>query len=214
MNSNKGLKIFSIILECSFIGSIILYVYNYYLSSKKYEIIPVEIKSRLNLFIIIAFISLILFLIIKYALYIKNKPVKEDVQLQMNLKEEKVEKETKYRNLEAPVTERVFIYKNEYEVPKDRQTICENCGNVVDKNAFICIKCGCLLKEMPKERVVERVIKEIPRERVINKAPKKVYKPISNAQITNILINSGLLIGIVIFVILIVNLAVERGIIA
>ena len=214
MNSNKGLKIFSIILECSFIGSIILYVYNYYLSSKKYEIIPVEIKSRLNLFIIIAFISLILFLIIKYALYIKNKPVKEDVQLQMDLKEEKEEKETKYRNLEAPVTERVFIYKNEYEVPKDRQTICENCGNVVDKNAFICVKCGCLLKEMPKERVVERVIKEIPRERVINKAPKKVYKPISNAQITNILINSGLLIGIVIFVILIVNLAVERGIIA
>ena len=214
MNSNKGLKIFSIILECSFIGSIILYVYNYFVSSKKYEIMPIEIKKRLNLFIIIAVVSLILFLIIKYVLYIKNKPVKEDVQLQMNLKEEREEKETKYRNLEAPVTERVFIYKNEYEVPKDRQSICENCGNVVDKNAFICVKCGCLLKEMPKERVVERVIKEIPRERVINKAPKKVYKPMSNAQITNILINLGLVIGIVIFVILIVNLAVERGIIA
>lgn len=214
MNSNKGLKIFSIILECSFIGSIILYVYNYYLSSKKYEIMPVEIKNRLNLFIIIAVVSLILFLIIKYALYIKNKPVDENVQLEMDLKEEKEEKETKYRNLEAPVTERVFIYKNEYEVPKDRQSICENCGNVVDKNAFICVKCGCLLKEMPKERVVERVIKEVPREREINKAPKKVYKPMSNAQITNILINLGLVIGIVIFVILIVNLAVERGIIA
>ena len=214
MNSNKGLKIFSIILECSFIGSIILYVYNYYLSSKKYEIIPVEIKNRLNLFIIIAVVSLILFLIIKYALYIKNKPVDENVQLEMDLKEEKEEKETKYRNLEAPVTERVFIYKNEYEVPKDRQSICENCGNVVDKNAFICVKCGCLLKEMPKERVVERVIKEIPRERVINKAPKKVYKPMSDVQISNMLINLGLVIGIVIFVILIVNLAVERGIIA
>lgn len=214
MNSNKGLKIFSIILECSFIGSIILYVYNYYLSSKKYEIMPVEIKNRLNLFIIIAVVSLILFLIIKYALYIKNKPVDENVQLEMDLKEEKEEKETKYRNLEAPVTERVFIYKNEYEVPKDRQSICENCGNVVDKNAFICVKCGCLLKEMPKERVVERVIKEIPRERVINKAPKKVYKPMSDVQISNMLINLGLVIGIVIFVILIVNLAVERGIIA
>lgn len=214
MNSNKGLKIFSIILECSFIGSIILYVYNYYLSSKKYEIMPVEIKNRLNLFIIIAVVSLILFLIIKYALYIKNKPVDENVQLEMDLKEEKEEKETKYRNLEAPVTERVFIYKNEYEVPKDRQSICENCGNVVDKNAFICVKCGCLLKEMPKERVVERVIKEIPRERVSNNAPKKVYKPMSNVQISNMLINLGLVIGIVIFVILIVNLAVERGIIA
>ena len=214
MNSNKGLKIFSIILECSFIGSIILYVYNYYLSSKKYEIMPAEIKNRLNLFIIIAVISLILFLIIKYALNIKNKTIDENVQLEMDLKEEKEEKETKYRNLEAPVTERVFIYKNEYEVPKDRQSICENCGNVVDKNAFICVKCGCLLKEMPKERVVERVIKEIPRERVINKAPKKVYKPMSDVQISNMLINLGLVIGIVIFVILIVNLAVERGIIA
>ena len=211
MNSNKGLKIFSIILECSFIGSIILYVYNYYLSSKKYEIMPAEIKNRLNLFIIIAVISLILFLVIKYALNIKNKTIDENVQLEMDLKEEK---ETKYRNLEAPITERVFIYKNEYEVPKDRQTICENCGNVVDKNAFICVKCGCLLKEMPKERVVERVIKEVPREKVIRETTKKVYKPMSNAQITNILINLGLVIGIVIFVILIVNLAVERGIIA
>ena len=211
MNSNKGLKIFSIILECSFIGSIILYVYNYYLSSKKYEIMPAEIKNRLNLFIIIAVISLILFLVIKYALNIKNKTIDENVQLEMDLKEEK---ETKYRNLEAPITERVFIYKNEYEVPKDRQTICENCGNVVDKNAFICVKCGCLLKEMPKERVVERVIKEVPREKVIRETTKKVYKPMSNAQSTNILINLGLVIGIVIFVILIVNLAVERGIIA
>lgn len=205
MNSNKSLKVFSIILECSFIGSIILYVYNYFVFSKKYEIMPIEVKKRLNLFIIIAVVSLILFLIIKYALHIKNKPAKEDVQLQMNLKEEREEKETKYRNLEAPVTERVFIYKNEYEVPKDRQSICENCGNVVDKNAFICVKCGCLLKEMPKERVVERVIRE---------TPKKAYKPINNARITNILINSGLIIGIVIFVILIVNLAIERGIIS
>lgn len=205
MNSNKGLKIFSIILECSFIGSIILYVYNYYFFSKKYEIMPVEIKNRLNLFIIIAVVSLILFLIIKYVLYIKNKPVKEDIQLQMNLKEEREDKETKYRNLEAPVTERVFIYKNEYEVPKDRQSICENCGNVVDKNAFICVKCGCLLKEMPKERVVERVIKEVP---------KKRYKHMDNVRLTNILINSGLIIGILIFVILIVNLAIERGIIS
>lgn len=213
MKLNKSLKIFSIILECSFIGSIILYVYNYYLSSKKYEIMPAEIKNRLNLFIIIAVISLILFLVIKYALNIKNKTIDENVQLEMDLKEEKEEKETKYRNLEAPITERVFIYKNEYEVPKDRQTICENCGNVVDKNAFICVKCGCLLKEMPKERVVERVIKEVPKERVIRETPKKVYKPMSNAQITNILINLGLVIGIVIFVILIVNLAVERGII-
>ena len=191
----------SIVLECSFIGSIILYIYNYFVSTKKYEIIPVEIKTRLNLFIIIAVVSLILFLILKYVLYFTNKTKKEDIQLQMDLKDER---ESKYRNLEAPVTERVFIYKNEYEVPKERQIKCKNCGNIVDKNAFICVKCGCLLKEMPKERVVERVVKH-----EIKKEPKNV----SSAEITNILINAGLIVAIIIFIVLIANLAIERGII-
>lgn len=201
MKLNKFLKMLSIVLECSFIGSIILYIYNYFVSTKKYEIIPVEIKTRLNLFIIIAVVSLILFLILKYVLYFTNKTKKEDIQLQMDLKDER---ESKYRNLEAPVTERVFIYKNEYEVPKERQIKCKNCGNIVDKNAFICVKCGCLLKEMPKERVVERVVKH-----EIKKEPKNV----SSAEITNILINAGLIVAIIIFIVLIANLAIERGII-
>ena len=72
MKLNKFLKMLSIVLECSFIGSIILYIYNYFVSTKKYEIIPVEIKTRLNLFIIIAVVSLILFLILKYVLYFTN----------------------------------------------------------------------------------------------------------------------------------------------
>jgi len=201
MKLNKGLKIASIIFECSFIGSVMLYIYNYYNASKKYEILPIEVKSRLNVFIYLAIFSFIIFLIIKYVLYLRNNTKKEDTQLQMNLEDKK---ENKYKNLEAPVTERVFFYKNEYEVPKERQTICENCGNVVDKNAFICIKCGCLLKEMPKERVIERIIKT---------EVKKEKKNISNTQIMNILINTGLIISIIIFTILIINLAIQRGII-
>lgn len=204
MNSNKGLRIFSIILECSFIGSVILYVYNYFVANKKYDILPVEIKTRLNVFIGIAVVSLILFLIIKYVMSVLNKPVKpekKEVQLQMELKEEK---ENKYRNLEAPVTERVFIYKNEYQVPKERQSICPNCGNIVDKNAFICVKCGCLLKQMPRDRVVERVVRTEVKKR----------NSMSNAQIMNIFVNAGLVMAIVIFIVLILNLAMERGIIA
>lgn len=201
MKLNKGLNIFSIILECSFFGSIILYVYNYFIASKKYDILPAEIKTRLNIFIMVAVISLVVFLIIKYVLYLRNKTnTTKEVQLQMDLEE----KENKYRNLEAPVTERVFIYKNEYEVPKDRQIKCSNCGNIVDKNAFICVKCGCLLKEIPKERVVERIIKQ---------EVKSEKKPVSNAFIMNILINTGLVIGIITFSVLILNLAAERGII-
>lgn len=201
MKINKGLRILSIIFECSFIGSIMLYIYNYFDASKKYEILPAEIKTRLNIFIFIAVTSIILFLIIKYVLYLRNNTKKEEVQLQMDLQEKR---ENIYKNLEAPVTERVFIYRNEYEVPKDRQSICNNCGNVVDKNAFICVKCGCLLKEMPKERVVERVIKtEIKNEK----------KSLDDTKIVNVLINAGLIIAIIIFVILIINLAMQRGII-
>lgn len=201
MKLNKGLKILSIIFECSFIGSVMLYIYSYFNASKKYEILPVEIKTRLNIFIFIAITSIVLFLIIKYVLYLRNNTKKEEVQLQMDLKEKR---QNIYKNLEAPVTERVFIYKNEYEVPKERQSVCNNCGNVVDKNAFICVKCGCLLKEMPKERVIERVIKtEI----------KKEKKQFDNAKLINILINTGLIIAIIIFVILILNLAIQRGII-
>ena len=109
--------------------------------------------------------------------------------------------EKKYRDLEAPVTERVFIYKDEYEVPKERQVECPNCGGIVDKNAFICVKCGCLLKEMPKERIVERIVKE------------EVRREKKTSKIINILINTGLILAIIFFVILILNLAVERGII-
>lgn len=201
MKLNKGLKILSIIFECSFIGSVMLYIYSYFDASKKYDILPAEIKTRLNIFIFIAITSIVLFLIIKYVLYLRNNTKKEEVQLQMDLKEER---QNIYKNLEAPVTERVFIYKNEYEVPKERQSVCNNCGNVVDKNAFICVKCGCLLKEMPKERVVERVIKT---------EVKKEKKQFDNTKLINILINTGLIIAIVIFVILILNLAMQRGII-
>ena len=200
MKLNKGLKILSIIYECTFIGSIMLYIYSYFDASKRYDVLPAEVKTRLNILVFIAVFSLIFFLIIKYVLYLRNKPKKEDIQLQMDLKEEK---QNIYKNLEAPVTERVFIYKNEYEVPKDRQTECKNCGNVVDKNAFICVKCGCLLKEMPKERIIERVVKT-----EIKKEKKK-----DNGKLINILVNTGLIIAIVIFIVLIINLAIQRGII-
>ena len=65
MEMNKVLKNISVILECSFIGSVILYVYNFYTASKKYEILPVAVKNRLNIFVIIAVVSVILFLIVE-----------------------------------------------------------------------------------------------------------------------------------------------------
>lgn len=212
MKTNKILKYFSIILECSFIGSMILYIYNFYVSSKKYEIIPNEIKSRLNNFIIIAIISLILFLILKYVLYIINKPVNENIQLQMDLD---TSRENKYKNLEAPITERVFVYKNEYDVPKDKQMVCPNCGNIIDKNAFICIKCGFLLKKLPREKVVERVIEKNNNIKVkpVRNTNYVNNNVVSKSYLNNMIINIGLLIAIIICLILILDLAAQRGII-
>ena len=203
MEKNKTLRIFGIILEASFIGSILLYIYNYFVASKKYDIIPASIKGRLNIFIIIAIISFIAFLVVKYILYLRTK-VGEDVQLQMDFDDDK------QKDLEAPVTERVFIYKNEYEVPKERQMVCKNCGSIIDKNAFICVKCGYLLKKIVQEKVVERVI-EKPTQVVYRNT--NVIKPVNKAKLINILINLGLMIGIIIVLIMIINLAIQRGII-
>jgi len=225
MKTNKILKIISIILEASFIGSIFLYIYNYYIATKKYEIIPAIIKSRLNLFVIIAIVTFILFLIIKFVLYLRNKQIDDDgEQLQMDFDE----KDT-YRDLEAPVTERVFLYKNEYDVPKNRQMHCPNCNSIIDKNAYICIKCGYLIKSI-EEKVVEKVVeKPVIVEKVIEKpvvVEKQVERIIEGktgrviverdpkkARLINILINLGLVIAIIITLILIINQAIQRGII-
>ena len=212
----KGLRILSIILEASFIGSILLYIYNYYVSSKKYEIIPAEIKSRLNMFIIAAIVLFILFLIVKYVLYLTSRTYEEVVE-ESNIE---VEREKKYRNLEAPVTERVFIYKDQYDIPKDRQMSCPNCHSTIDKNAFICVKCGYLIKKIVQEKVVEKVIeKPVERkvvERVIERRPGNVVVKKNNnynkARLMNMLINIGLVVAIVITIILIINQAIQRGI--
>ena len=226
MKLSKGLKIFSIVLECTFLGSIILYIYNYIIATKKYEIIPVEVKRVLNGFVIAGIVSLILFLILKYVLYVINKNIHDEVQLQMDLPEE-VE-EVKYKDLEAPVTERVFIYKDEYEIPKSRQYVCPNCGSIIDKNAFICIKCGFLLKEIqtkiiervvekPVEKIVEKIV-EKPVERMVERRMPEQGIIISentsrSYRLTNLIINIGLVAATVVLFILMLYIATQRGII-
>ena len=210
MVKSKTLRILSIILEASFLGSIILYAYNYYVARKKYDVFPAQLKGRLNIFIIIAIVSFILFLIVKYALYLRNKVIVDNnEQLQLDLDDVV---ESKPRDLEAPITERVFIYKNEYEVPKERIAYCKNCGSIVDKNAHICLKCGYLLKSIVTEKVVEKVITKP----VYINSKERVYvkqKSIDKVKLTNILINLGLIIAILITLVMILNLASERGII-
>ena len=118
MKLNKFLRILSVIFECSLIGSIVLYVYNYYVASRKYEVIPADLRKNLNLFVIVGIVSLIIFLIIKYVLYLRNKTINGEVsQLSFDLEE----REKQYKNLEEPVTERVIIYKDSYDVPKDKR---------------------------------------------------------------------------------------------
>lgn len=160
MKTNKILKILSIIFECFGFGSLILYIYNLVIASKKYETIPETIKTRINLFLFIALMSFAIFGVIKYILYLRNKAnkkVTKKEQLQMDFPSD-IEKE--YKNLEAPVNERIFVYKDDYEVPKDRRQNCPNCGNSIDKNAFICIKCGYLLQPIETIKGEEKIIEK------------------------------------------------------
>lgn len=197
MNLNKILKSLSIIFECSFAGSVILYIYNYYVGSKKYEVIPEALQKNLNIFIIIAIISIILFVVLKYIIYLRGKE---------NVKDES-KTENKYRNLEEAVTERVIIYKDSYDVPKEKRMVCPNCNNIIDKNAYICIKCGYLLKP-----IVERVIEK---HYTVNNTREnsRNYNMIEKKKLINIIVNVGLVIAIVICLLLIINIAMERGII-
>jgi len=217
MKTNKFLKILSIILECSFLGSVILYIYNYYISVKKYEIIPQDAKAILNTFIVIAIISLVFFLIIKYVLYLRNKTnYKENIQIQMDLDDHKEEQlkqtinelEEKCRNLEEPVNERVIIYKDCYDVPKEKRMNCPNCKSIIDKNAFICVKCGYLLKDLHQEKVIEKII-----EKPVYIKDEIKHIDVEKSNLKNILVNIGLIIGIIICLILIITTALERGII-
>lgn len=206
MKLNKGLRIASIIFECSLIGSVILYVYNYYTLNKKYEVIPELAQKNLNMFIIIAIVSLILFLVIKYVLYIRNKTNAPKIsQLEMEFNELNRKSNA---NLEEKVVERVMFYKDTYNVPQSRQMKCPNCNGIIDRNAYICLKCGYLVKQIQTERIIE----------------KSVYKPNNNTysfnnitfdkkQLQNMLINIGLAVAIVVCLILIINIALERGII-
>ena len=204
MKLNKVLKIFSVIFECSAIGNIVLYIYNFYMSSKKYEIMPEKVKTNLNIFMIAAIISLILFLIIKYVLYLRNKT--DNVE----------EIETEPTNsVNDNVIERVIIHKDSYEVPKERRALCPNCKNIVDKNAVICLKCGFLLKEIVKEKVIEKHIYEKNNSNINSNIIRKknTFDNVDKRKLKNVLINVGLGIAIVICLILIISMAIERGII-
>lgn len=197
MNLNKVLKVFSIIFECSFAGSVILYIYNYYVGSKKYDVIPEALQKNLNIFIIIAIVSLILFVVLKYIGYLRNKEYVKELP----------KTENKYRNLEESVTERVIIYKDSYDVPKEKRMICPNCNNIIDKNAYICIKCGYLLKPIVEKIVENHYNVNNTRENSRN------YNMIEKKKLINILVNIGLIISIVVCLLLIINVAMERGII-
>lgn len=100
MKLNKFLRILSVIFECSLIGSIVLYVYNYYVASRKYEVIPADLRKNLNLFVIVGIVSLIIFLIIKYVLYLRNKTINGEVsQLSFDLEEREKQYKSKVREL-------------------------------------------------------------------------------------------------------------------
>ena len=116
------MKKISIVLKSLFIGSLLFYVYNYVYYKKEYEVLTKEIYNNLNIFLLIAVCSLILIVII----YVVNNINKKTINVQQISFD---------------------LEKKQYEIPKERQMSCSNCNNIIDKNAYICLYCGSLLKK-------------------------------------------------------------------
>ena len=100
-------------------------------------------------------------------------------------------------------------------MPKERRALWPNWKNIVDKNAVRCLKCGFLLKEIVKEKVIEKHIYEKNNSNINSNIIRKknTFDNVDKRKLKNILINVGLGIAIVICLILIISMAIERGII-
>ena len=198
MKLNKILKVISVIFECAFAGGVILYGYNYYIGTKKYDIIPEALQKNLNTFVIIAIVAAIVAIIIRFVLYMRTHE-KQDETVKEERRQTQVEERDYSKSIEAPVTERVIIYKDSYEIPKENRMACPNCNSIIDKNAFLCLKCGFLLRPVIEKRII--------------KSNNNNSESISKSALINILVNTGLIIAIIVCLLLIINIAMERGII-
>lgn len=149
---NKVLKSLATISECIGIGGLIVYFYNYFTLKGKYDVIPANIKSNENLYLLIGISGVLLFIIFKVLIYFTKSRNNDYNQLEMNLNEESKgnhENNNYYMNEPKYINEPI-----RYIVPEERKATCPNCGNTVDRNAFICLSCGFLLKEIPQQVVI------------------------------------------------------------
>lgn len=151
MLKNKILRTISIIFQCAGIGGILLYVYNYFMFKRQYDIIPKEIKVNMNTYLLIGISGIILYIIFKILIHFTGKTeyTKEYEQLEINLDQEAPHSIGETYNPSSTNTSEIkYIYENinRYDVPLEKQMTCSNCGNIVDVNAFLCLFCGFLLK--------------------------------------------------------------------
>lgn len=180
----KVLKWISIIFQSIGIGAIGLYIYAYIKYKNQWESLSAVMRSNINLYLLIGVVGILSYIITTILIYFtKDKKNSNEVEFEdfsttgnhYHIHEPKVEESNatgNYYNISEPkVEEKITIVKeNKYEVPIERQSICPNCNNVVDKDAFICLHCGILLKKMDVQSpVTEKVVyKEIVVPKTVN----------------------------------------------
>ena len=176
----KILKFLSIIFQTFGIGALGLYGYNYFTLKDKYETMPKEVSFNLNLYLLIGISCILLYVILLIIIkFIKKYDDTNVEQLSLELEEDKniVNNSiiTNYNNfnnnyvyfdkleeillrIESKLDSKIIMKKEEentIKVPIENQILCFNCNNIIDTNAFVCLHCGCLLKELP---VQEKII--------------------------------------------------------
>ncbi|MDD4624662.1 MAG: zinc ribbon domain-containing protein [Bacilli bacterium] len=148
----KIIKWVTIIFQSILIGSLILYIYAFFKYKNNWENLDDKLRGNINTYLIIAIISFGIFVLLKVFDYFFYKEKKQkQVVLEKYIPEE-------YQHDEVIPSVQKVETKEEPPIPKERQATCPNCGNVVDKDAYICLSCGILLNKLEEQPQHEKVI--------------------------------------------------------
>lgn len=166
----------AILFQSVFIGSMILYIYALVRYRKNWGSLDAGLKGNINTYLYVAIGSALIFIIIKVVEHLIKKNRKEVIvedivpeSIVVQSKEEvSFEKQENYNIVDdvptyqndgvMPGVQENIQIEEKKEIPKEKQTTCPNCNEIVDKDAYICLNCGILLSDMPDQTRHEKVV--------------------------------------------------------
>ena len=146
------IKWLAILFQSIFIGSIILYIYAFIKYRKNWGSLDTALRRNINTYLVIAIVSLVIFILIKLITFLINRP-KKDKQVVV----EKIVPEAYQHDEIIPPIQKIDE-KEVVSIPIEKQATCPNCKSIVDKDAYICLNCGILLGDLSQKPKEEKVI--------------------------------------------------------